>query len=108
MTRPKLLVIGVDIQPQPRYPFPFFCGDAMQVLSLMSHGMAVRFKQAESVQRIRIDDIAVIHASPPCQAFSIMRHLSKQKHPELVGPVRDMLMNLQRKWARPAIVHGQS
>jgi len=46
-------VIGVDIKPQPDYPFEFHQGDALEVL--------------------RSGDIApavAVHASPPCQASS--------------------------------------
>jgi DNA (cytosine-5)-methyltransferase 1 len=48
-------VIGVDIEPQPRYPFEFHQADALLILDDVIHG---RFWT-------RID---AIHASPPCQA----------------------------------------
>lgn len=69
-------VIGVDIAPQPRYPFPFFQADALWFLEGL--GPAVD----------------LIHASPPCQRFSklTMRHGRQLEHPDLIGPVRELLL----------------
>lgn len=69
-------VIGVDISPQPRFPFPFIQADALE---------AIRAFGA---------DVDAIHASPPCQAYSRLRHLPwlrGRKYPELIEPVRDAL-----------------
>lgn len=46
-------VIGVDIKPQPRYPFPFVQADALDFLRLLSW--------------LELQQYAAIHASPPCQ-----------------------------------------
>ncbi|MGG7450583.1 hypothetical protein ACQ3HE_06800 [Plantibacter auratus] len=48
-------VVGVDIDPQPRYPFEFHQGDALAYL--LEHG----------------HEFDVIHASPPCQRFTAYR-----------------------------------
>jgi hypothetical protein len=45
-------VTGVDLRPQPRYPYAFILGDALEV--------------AEAIGR----DFDAIHASPPCQSYS--------------------------------------
>jgi len=70
-------VVGVDIKPQPRYPFEFHQGDAIHYL----------------LQHWREFD--VIHASPPCQAYSPLNALpstkSADEHPDLVAVTRAAL-----------------
>jgi DNA (cytosine-5)-methyltransferase 1 len=83
-------VVGVDIDPQPNYPFRFHQGDALVVLRdlLLSDilGTPVRLGGEEYV----LQDFDAIHASPPCQAYSTITP-DKSKHPELIGPVREFL-----------------
>lgn len=70
-------VVGVDIQSQPVYPFAFIQADA---LTFLDEG--------------RWRGFDVIHASPPCQAYSMAARLhpgSEANHPDLVGPTRDRL-----------------
>lgn len=62
-------VVGVDIKPQPRFPFEFIQGDAMH---------------------FPMNGFDVIHASPPCQAFSCVTP-DKSKHEDLLTPIRDKL-----------------
>lgn len=69
-------VVGVDFQPQPRYPFEFIQGDALDYLDR------------------ELTWVDAIHASPPCQAFSPASNASKAKgvdYVDLVTPVRDRL-----------------
>ena len=64
-------VVGVDIKPQPRYPFEFHQGDAMTW---------------------PLEGFAAIHASPPCQRWSVMSALPKaREHPDLIAPIRERL-----------------
>lgn len=70
-------VVGVDIEPHPDYPFPIAVGDAMEVLA--------------DADYLRTFD--VVHASPPCPRYSVatIPHGTSDQHPDLVGPVRDLL-----------------
>ena len=75
-------ITGVDIKPMPRYPFKFIQGDALEYLA--AHGA----------------EYDVIHASPPCQAYSIMQHANhmRKDHPDLVDSVRDALKQTGKPW----------
>lgn len=68
-------VVGVDIAPQKRYPFEFHQANAMT---------------------FPLDGFDVIHASPPCQAYSTMTKKwgRSSEHPNLIGPVRDRLIEI--------------
>jgi DNA (cytosine-5)-methyltransferase 1 len=68
-------VVGVDLAPQPNYPFEFHQANALE---------------------FPLDGFDAIAASPPCQAYSTLRALGKQEHMErfdLVAPVRERLIN---------------
>lgn len=66
-------VVGVDIEPQPSYPFEFRQGDAM---------------------KIDLSEFDFIWASPPCQhSTAYARRPRHVRHvPNLIGPVRDRLI----------------
>lgn len=66
-------VVGVDIKPQPNYPFEFVQGDALKYLKEHGH---------------KFD---VIHASPPCQRFTAAKTLQGKEHPDLLTPTRELL-----------------
>lgn len=74
-------IVGVDIQPQKRYPFEFVQGDALEYAAKYGHLFDV------------------IHASPPCQVYSVTAVLSKGNHLDLVGPTRDILQSLGKPYA---------
>ena len=69
-------VVGVDINPQPRYPFRFVQADALTFLSTHGH------------------EFDAIHASPPCQAKTRCQKLQGREHPRLIGATRDLLIRI--------------
>ena len=70
-------VVGVDIKPQPRYPYQFHLGDALEFLANND-----------------LSSFGAIHASPPCQRFSraSRRWNPEEKYPDLIAPTRELLL----------------
>jgi DNA (cytosine-5)-methyltransferase 1 len=64
-------VVGVDIEPQPNYPFEFHQADAT------TYPLA---------------GFDVVHASPPCQRFTAAKTLQGREHPDLLTPTRHRLL----------------
>jgi len=79
-------VVGVDIDPQPNFPFEFIQADAL--------GMSQRF----------LKSFDVIHASPPCQSYSDLAKRNGNGHlwPRLIEPVREML----ERTGRPFVIEN--
>lgn len=69
-------VVGIDVSPQPRYPFQFIQADALN--------LAPEF----------IATFDAIHASPPCQSYSDLAKRNRNAHewPRLIEPVRELLI----------------
>lgn len=74
-------VVGIDIEPQPHYPFAFRRGDALEWLT------------AHWGHRFPLENIDAIHASPPCQRYSDLakRNGNGDQWPDLVAPIREAL-----------------
>lgn len=70
-------VLGVDIDPQPNYPFEFIQADALEY---------------------PLDGFNAIHASPPCQAFTKARKLQGNVHPDHVAAIRERLEQQMSPW----------
>jgi DNA (cytosine-5)-methyltransferase 1 len=70
-------VTGVDINPQPNYPFKFIQGDAL------THDLS---------------GYDLVWASPPCQRFTKARKLRGNEHPDLVAPMRERLQAAGVPW----------
>lgn len=90
-------VVGVDIAPQPRFPFDFVQDDALACLRWLLDGYA-----AVSAKGVgyKLSDFAAIHASPPCQAYTRASFTSKNRgrHPALLEPTRALLIATGKPW----------
>jgi DNA (cytosine-5)-methyltransferase 1 len=67
-------ILGIDNRPQKRYPFAFRQADALEFLAGVKPG-----------------EFDLIHASPPCQAYTRARVLHARQHPDLVEATRTAL-----------------
>ena len=80
---------GIDIDPQPRYPFPFLQMDALEAMDRLLIGGYLSFSNGET---LCLKDFAAFHASPPCQGYSTTKNCSEvfsdNIHPLLIGDVR--------------------
>ena len=73
-------VVGVDKDPQPRYPFEFVQADALEYLAEHGH------------------EFDAIHASPPCQAHTKAQRIMGNEHEDFIPRTRLMLYGLN--WHR--------
>lgn len=82
-------VVGVDIAPQPHYPFEFHQADAFHALGSGWLGTSCWWPT----------DFDVIHASPPCQDHSSLRSLSGVHGTAwMLGDVIDVLRGTKASW----------
>lgn len=82
-------VVGVDITHQRRYPFTFVQADAIEYVK--EHG----------------NEFDAIHASPPCQAYSIATAGTpgaRVNYPDLIIPTRDALIATGRPYVIENVV----
>lgn len=76
-----------------RYPFPSHQGDVLEALATLLTGGALDFHHPDgTVEWLTLDEFEAAAASPPCQAYSITKHTHDNEHPDLVAPVRDLLI----------------
>lgn len=73
--RAGFTVTGVDLDPKfsKRYPFEFHAADALEFVKDHGH------------------EFDAIHASPPCQRYSITNASRRHDYPDLIGPTREAL-----------------
>jgi DNA (cytosine-5)-methyltransferase 1 len=75
-------VTGVDIAPQPRYPYPMAVGGALEYLAAAD-----------------LAGVALITASPPCPRYARPTlAAARSRHPDLVAPVRAALAATGLPW----------
>lgn len=75
-------VVGVDLEPQPRYPYEFVQTDAIRFLEDLLSTECWYGDPARPVM--------AIHASPPCQAHTKAQRLQGNDHPEVIEPIREL------------------
>jgi DNA (cytosine-5)-methyltransferase 1 len=80
-------IVGVDIEPQPHYPFEFVQADALTYCA--AHGA----------------EFDAVHASPPCQAYTGMRNITLARfghvtteHPDMIAETRRVLEQTGKSW----------
>ena len=81
-------IVGVDIEPQPNYPFEFVCMDALEFLKTQD-----------------LTTFDAIHASPPYQAHSKCKTLSIARnkgqygeHEDFIGRTRELLEQIGKPY----------
>lgn len=73
-------IVGIDIKPQPRYPFAFIQADALK-------------------PPVALSQFDAIHASPPCQAHTALRtSWNARKHISVVDETRALLLASHRPY----------
>lgn len=85
-------VVGLDVAPQPHYPFRFVQMDAIDYLKRW------RFAPGSSV-------VDAIHASPPCQHYTTLakgNNNNRKDHPDLIPTTRELL----RRAGRPYVIEN--
>jgi DNA (cytosine-5)-methyltransferase 1 len=83
-------VVGVDIRPQPNYPFAFKEYDALEFLcELLMTDPESGYPDWEAWA---LGDFDAIHASPPCQAYTQARRLQGNEHPDLIAETRQLFI----------------
>ncbi len=84
-------VVGVDIRPQPRYPFELVQMDAIEAILTMGK------------------DFDAIAASPPCQRYSnLTPKKSRGNHPDLIAKTRAALEATGKPWVIENVVGARS
>jgi DNA (cytosine-5)-methyltransferase 1 len=76
-------VVGIDLRPQPRYPFEFHQADALEYLATADLSL-----------------FDAIHASPPCQLYAKVTAWrgTPSDHPDLLDPTRQALTAIGLPW----------
>ena len=80
-------VVGVDIEPQPLYPFEMHVADALE---------------------FPLDGFDAIHASPPCQGYTTMSNRWGSSSPLLIDVVRERLQAAGVPWVIENVVGAKA
>lgn len=84
LARAGFEVVGVDIKPQPRYPFTFYRSNALE---------------------FDLQDYDFVWASPPCQKFCALKTREDLSgYPDLIAPIRNKLERSDALWVIENVV----
>lgn len=78
-------VVGVDINPQPHYPFEFHQADALTY---------------------PLEGFDVIHASPPCQEYSSLRFMKTRQYAAILAETRQRLIDSGLRWVMENVANA--
>jgi DNA (cytosine-5)-methyltransferase 1 len=83
-------VVGVDLHPQPHYPTTFLQRDVM----------------ADTLSLDYVRQFDLIHASPPCQTYSVLakRNANAHAHPNYIAPLREYLRSIGKPYVIENVV----
>jgi DNA (cytosine-5)-methyltransferase 1 len=86
-------VVGVDIAPQPHYPFEFHQADALSVLRSMAYWPSF------SGELWRPASYDALHASPVCKRYSVSTPAwARNSHPSQIPETRALLQETGLPW----------
>lgn len=77
-------VVGVDLVRHNAFPGRMVVADALEILDL---------------DFVNVD---AVHASPPCQKFSVLNNVHKRDYPDYISAVRDGLV----RWGLPYVIEN--
>jgi DNA (cytosine-5)-methyltransferase 1 len=77
-------VLGVDKDPQPRYPYLFVQADALWFLAEFAEWISAH--------------VLLVDASPPCQLYSRTWKINRRSHPDLIAPTRALIVATGRPY----------
>lgn len=98
-------VYGVDLFEdfsQKRYPFASRQDEVLGVLEFMLDGSPL-WLDSNSIG-LKLRDFDAIAASPPCQRYSITNAARQADYPDLIGPVRDLLIDTGKPYVIENVV----
>jgi len=87
-------VIGIDINPQPRYPYLFIQADVLAFLAEFAAWVA--------------EHVTLVDASPPCQAHSRAWKIQQRQHPRLIAPTRELIIATGRPYVIENVEEARS